>query len=121
MTKFILFLILYLFSQGFIHFLKIEFNISVIVFVAGLGFLGSFISIHKKIDKHDIHGIIYSGAFAGMANSIVFNSFSMILLSASIATSLYLLCNKLFLGIGGKLGTLAFLSTCLTIIISHNL
>ncbi|WP_379663826.1 hypothetical protein [Pseudopedobacter beijingensis] len=57
---------------------------------------------------------VYCGAFIGMSNTQIANGFTFIL-TASFFTAVFLVISKSVLnGIGGKLGTLAFLGVALT-------
>ncbi|MGS2741753.1 hypothetical protein [Sinomicrobium sp. M5D2P17] len=75
------------------------------------GFAGSFI---PHLNKRSIYlsrlpEVIYCGAFIGMSAPKVANGFMFVVI-AGIITSIFLMLSKNFLhGIGGKLGTLAFL------------
>lgn len=56
---------------------------------------------------------LYCGSFAGMVSGAMFNISEVLLLSL-ICAFIYLLTKPLFSGYGGKLGTIAFLSSLIT-------
>lgn len=88
------------------------------VFSAGIvGFSGSYIPLLVKNNRHgkEIPIAIYCGAFVGMSTVDLGYSY---LLFATLATALiYLYTQNLFHGIGGKLGTIAFMGVLYTYII----
>ena len=61
---------------------------------------------------------IYCGSFAGMVSTALFNYFEVALL-AVICAFIFLLTKPLFKGYGGKLGTIAFMSSLITFSIFH--
>ena len=56
---------------------------------------------------------IYCGSFAGMVSVLLFNYYEVLIL-ALICAFIYLLTKPLFKGYGGKLGTIAFMSSLIT-------
>jgi uncharacterized membrane protein YeiH len=80
------------------------------------GTVASFIPVLKKESAYlqKLPASIYCGAFVGMSSNHVANSFSFVL-TASVFTGVFLVVSKSILhGIGGKLGTLAFLGVAIT-------
>ncbi len=57
---------------------------------------------------------IYCGAFVGMTSAALFTEYGDLCLAAAIAGGIYLLTQRIFLGYGGKLGTIAFAGTFIT-------
>ena len=55
------------------------------------------------------------GAFVGMTSSHVLPGTSWVFLAATIAGIIYSLARHFWVGIGGKLGTIAFAGTALTV------
>ncbi len=81
------------------------------VIAAGItGTVGSYLpSIYKKpIYLKKIPYAVYCGAFIGMCSPEVAPTFSFILWAGIIAALLLVLSKSLFMGVGGKLGVLAF-------------
>jgi hypothetical protein len=58
----------------------------------------------------------YCGAFVGMTSPIVFPTYWQGLVAAILAVVVYLLAQPVFHGVGGKLGTTAFVGAALTIL-----
>ncbi|MFT4205319.1 MAG: hypothetical protein QM610_15550 [Chitinophagaceae bacterium] len=80
---------------------------------AGLtGTLGSFLPNMKKDSAYlsKLPPAIYCGAFVGMSSTSIAPSLGFILAAGTLAGVLLLYSKSLFLGVGGKLGTLAFAS-----------
>lgn len=80
---------------------------------AGLtGTLGSFARNIKKDSEYlaKLPVAIYCGAFVGMSSLAIAPSFGFILAAGILAGVLLLYSKSLFLGVGGKLGTMAFAS-----------
>lgn len=83
-----------------------------VVAAALIGTLASFTPAilrnkSKKIIK-EIPSAIYSGTFIGMTSVSIGASYWFIILSGFIAGLLYVLATNTFVGVGGKLGTIAF-------------
>jgi len=66
------------------------------------------------IPKYSI--VFYCGTFVGMASPQVF-IWEFILLAGGLAGLLFHLCQKVFTGVGGKLGTLAMLGSWMTVLL----
>lgn len=58
----------------------------------------------------------YCGAFVGMTSPILFPSYWQGLVAAVLAVTVYLLAHPVFHGVGGKLGTTAFVGAALTVL-----
>lgn len=82
-----------------VHFL----DLNVIISASGVGLFGAIV-----LKKHQIP--IYCGAFAGMVSVALFSFFEVLVLSI-ICSIIYTLSKTIFNGFGGKLGTIAFLSS----------
>ncbi len=78
-------------------------GISVVLASSFFGLLGHFL-----IKKYEV--AIYCGSFAGMVSVIMFNFYEVLVL-AFICAFIYILTKPLFSGYGGKLGTVAFMSS----------
>lgn len=87
--------------------------------VLGASITGTVASFIPNLKKHSnylqkIPAAVYCGAFVGMCSNSVANGFLFILV-ASFFTAVFLIISKSILhGIGGKLGTLAFLGVAIT-------
>lgn len=81
--------------------------------VLSAGITGSLASFIPSINKQSnylkkLPPAIYCGAFVGMSSVAVMPSVSFVVIAGSVSGILFLLSKNLFVGIGGKLGTLAF-------------
>jgi len=101
--------------------LQTTFGFSSILSAALIGFTGSFCWFSKDVEKSGIHAVIYAGSFAGMASPEYLSGFGHIFIISLVGTSLYLWSKPHLSGFGGKLGTVAFISTMLMIIILRSL
>ncbi len=89
-------------TYSIVHF----FNISAVLASSFIGLLG-----YLFIRKYQIS--IYCGSFAGMVSVALFGYFEVGIL-AVLCAFIFLLTKPLFSGFGGKLGTVAFLSSLIT-------
>lgn len=90
------------------------------VLSAGItGLLGSFLPTIKKqsIYLKKLPPAIYCGAFVGMSNVNVMPSICSIVFAGLFTGIFYLLFRNLFLGFGGRLGTIAFIGVMITLLI----
>lgn len=109
------------FSCLLCYLLQSMLGFSPVLSAATIGFLGSFIWFSKHVEKSGIHAVIYSGSFAGMASPEYLSGFGHIFFISLVGTSLYLWSKPHLSGFGGKLGTVAFITTMIMIIIMRNL
>lgn len=101
--------------------LQTSFGFSPVLSSALIGFVGSFYWFSSKIEKSGIHAVIYAGSFAGMAHTDYLKGTGHIFFISLIGTSLYLWSKPHLSGFGGKLGTVAFVTTIIVIVILRNL
>ena len=97
------------------------FGLGPVMGAALAGTLASFIPNINKNSSYLPHlpAAIYCGAFVGMSSSQVAHGFSFIL-TAGVFTAIFLVISKSLLnGVGGKLGTLAFLGVALTYLLLY--
>ncbi len=78
----------------------------------------SFIGILGYIFFPKQQVAIYCGSFAGMVSTALFNYYEVLFL-AIVCAFIFLLTKPLFKGYGGKLGTIAFMSSLITFSIFH--
>lgn len=90
--------------------LKEFFEISVVVASASVGLVGTLLLRSLKKEYTGIHAAIYSGSFAGMCSGEIIQHGGHIVLLILIGCVVYTLSRKLFIGIGGKLGGISFVS-----------
>lgn len=103
------------------YFLNVEFNTGAVIASALVGTIGSFIPLFKKIYAHqlleELPKAIYCGSFIGMTAPIIAQGYSFILGASILGGMLYVLSKNTFLGVGGKLGTVAFGGVVITFFI----
>ena len=90
--------------------LKEYFELSVVVASASVGLGGSLLFWTLKAEYSGVHAAIYSGSFAGMCSGEILQHGGHIFLLILIGCGVYILSRKLFIGIGGKLGGISFVS-----------
>ncbi len=84
-----------------------EFSLPVVVSAALVGLLGSFIPYTEQFHRHP-QASMYCGAFAGMCSQNIIESPIELLTVSVIGALIYTLLRNMFVGIGGKLGAIAF-------------
>jgi len=94
-----------------------SFKLNIYESVSLVGFIGSFNPFNFYLSKEDISNLIYSGSFTAMASSIIFINLHWAILTSIIAALIYKKSREVFIGYGGRLGTITFLSSTLTIFI----
>ncbi len=91
------------------------------VFSAGItGTLASFIpNINKESDYlKQLPASIYCGVFIGMSSVEISPSIGFVIAAGIIASVILMLSKNLFLGIGGKLGSIAFVGVAIVYLIN---
>ena len=93
-------------------FLHNHIRFSMVISVVVVGFIGSILGsfFHAYTNKHT-ESLIFSGALAAMAGNSFSLSFSFFSFTSLIATIIYFNSLHFFSEMGGRLGTIAFLST----------
>ncbi len=81
--------------------------------VLAAGIIGTVASFLPSLDKQSTYlsklpPAIYCGAFIGMSSTEITPSINFVIAAGVLAGVFYMLSKSLFLGIGGKLGTIAF-------------
>ncbi|MFZ4863316.1 hypothetical protein ACL9RF_14155 [Sphingobacterium sp. Mn56C] len=81
-----------------------------------VGTVASFIpQLHKKSDYLiNLPTPLYCGAFIGMSSTRVASDFTFVLVASFFTAVLLIVSKSLLKGVGGKLGTLAFLGVAIT-------
>lgn len=87
--------------------------VSPVLSAATTGFLGSFLHFPTYYEKKGLHGAIYAGSFAAMCSPELIEHSGHLVILSIISTGLYLLLKSHLNGFGGKLGTIAFVSSVL--------
>ncbi len=90
---------------------------SIVVCVAVVGLSGSILShlIFRSFQK-SAEALIFSGALAAMASVSQINLLIFFLLTSILASLLFISSTKVFPHLGGRLGTIAFVSTGLCLL-----
>lgn len=96
--------------------LHTQLAIPTIIASSAVGLIGSFIPLPKKYGQHP-HAAIYAGSFAGMCSEGLLTSYWELAGISLIGAILYAVSTKLFTGFGGKLGSIAFVSVALFILV----
>ena len=81
-----------------------------------VGLIGSFFPFPKE-KRGDFSAAIYSGSFAGMSSEFVFSHVGIIFAVSLFGGIIFTLLINRLKGIGGKLGTVAFLSVFIILIV----
>ncbi|MGA9605801.1 MAG: hypothetical protein WBR21_02065 [Rouxiella badensis] len=84
--------------------------------VGALAWLSSRIGL---LDKRVLPASVYCGAFAGMTSSYVLPGTPWIILAGICTGVIYSWAKHFWVGIGGKLGTIAFAGTALTVLVAR--
>ena len=93
------------------HLLNVKYELGSVLSAGIIGTLGSFTpKLNKQSDYYkELPTAIYCGVFVGMSNNTITPTFGFVIAAGIIAGLFFLLSKNLFIGIGGKLGTMAFL------------
>ncbi|MFH2020153.1 MAG: hypothetical protein ABIJ34_02000 [archaeon] len=78
-----------------------------------IGLLGYYIS--KAVHDKDTAPAVYAGAFVGMSSTLVLPNIFIAGVAGFFAGLLYYLSHDSYIGVGGKLGTIAFSGVALTV------
>lgn len=84
-----------------------ELHISVVISACVVGLAGTFIPYSRAFHYHP-QAAVYTGAFAGMCSSDVIQSVSELIAVSIVGALIYTLLRNKFVGVGGKLGAIAF-------------
>tara|TARA_R100001369_G_scaffold92896_1_gene141114 strand:- start:139902 stop:140459 length:558 start_codon:yes stop_codon:yes gene_type:complete len=96
----------------FTYLINIKLNTGPVIAAALIGTLSSaipyFLTDKKSILIKEIPPAVYCGTFVGMTSGNVGATYWFITLAGIISGLLYILATNTFVGVGGKLGTVAF-------------
>jgi uncharacterized membrane protein YjjB (DUF3815 family) len=92
-------------------FLLHKYGLSVVVASCLIGLLGAALEHFFKV--HHLAFVIFAGSFVGMSSSSV-ATLPLILIGGALSGILYQLSTDIFKGFGGRLGTIAFISTVIS-------
>ena len=99
------------------YLLQLHFGFTPVTASCITGLLGSFLSFKDPSLSQDLRSVVYVGSFAAMSSTAIFNTLSSSILVGLFSGISYLLLKKHFLGLGGKLGTCAFVGVALYLVI----
>ncbi len=92
--------------------INLKFKTGPVIAAAFLGTLASFIPTLFRYKKNkiidEIPAAVYCGTFVGMTSENIGATYWFISLAGIVAGILYVLATNTFVGVGGKLGTVAF-------------
>ncbi len=101
------------------YYLNVEVGLGPVFSVGIVGFLGTF--VHKLVprSKHLLHieAPIYCGTFIGMSTITVSEIYYIIVMASIFSSLLFMSTQSLYVGVGGKLGTLAFIGVVLSMLV----
>jgi hypothetical protein len=97
--------------------LQNEFGFSAVLASASIGFAISFLNLKNKELSNDIKNAVYAGSFAGMSGESIFLLPHQTLVFGFLTAIFYLFLKNRFIGLGGKLGTVAFLGVSMFLIL----
>ena len=95
--------------------LQRDIGFSAVLASALLGFLCTFIPLPQNFERKGIHAAFFTGTFAGMSSPQILNDHPRVLLASLVGTMIYFAMKPRLVGIGGKMGAVAFLSSLLVI------
>lgn len=101
----------------FCFFLHSETLLSPVLASCTVGLMGTFLPTKSEEQRKIIRGGIYCGSFAGMCSANILTNQVEILVLSFFGGLLFLISRKMFEGLGGKLGTIAFVSVALMYLI----
>jgi len=98
-----------------------HYGLGPVIGAAIVGLISSFIPHFNKRSHYlsQLPPALYCGAFVGMSSTRVAQDFTFVLTAGVFTAVLLIVSKSLFQGIGGKLGTLAFLGVVLTYFILY--
>lgn len=104
-----------LIAGSFITFaLQVELGLSAVLASSTVGILAYLVYKISK-DTNNIHIAAYCGSFIGMTSMIRATDYFTLILASVLGACVYIFARNVFNGVGGKLGSIAFISICLTL------
>ena len=91
--------------------LNIQLHWGAVLSAAAVGVLGGYLPGWVKLPKaEDYAAPVYCGAFVGMSSALVLSNLWLVVLASFLASVLFVITKNVYLGVGGKLGTIAFMA-----------
>jgi len=82
-----------------------------VIAAAAVGLVYGIVSEGVGKDWKSLSAPVYCGAFVGMSFELIFTQLWMVALAGLIAGIVYVIAKEVFVGIGGKMGTIAFIGS----------
>lgn len=102
------------------YILAVDFELGAVLAASAIGTVFSIVpNISKSRHAPKVPIAVYCGAFVGMSSVEVAHSLLFVTISGVIAGFFLMLAKNLFLGLGGKLGMLAFASVVITYLLFY--
>ncbi len=102
--------------------LRSELELGAVTAAALTGLLGSFLQLPGHIiDRDQLHAVVYTGAFVGMGTPAVLSGPADAVGISLLGAGIFLLFRPLGVGVGGKMGTIAFISSLIFIVFRRTL
>jgi uncharacterized membrane protein YeaQ/YmgE (transglycosylase-associated protein family) len=98
-------------SGAIVTFLLQKYGCSAVVASCFVGLVGALLGHFLKLPHFPL--VVFAGSFAGMT-SLTIGTIPLILLAGALTGLLYSISLHIFVGFGGRLGTIAFVSTILS-------
>lgn len=98
------------------YFLSVNLNLGVVISASFVGLVAVYTCKLSKIVK-DLSPPIYCGAFVGMVSPLILPNILFVAIAGIIAGIIYYLSHYTYTGIGGKLGTIAFVGVTISVFI----
>lgn len=89
-------------------YLSIHLKWGPVIASAAVGFVTSYLSVFKSSFLKSLPVPIYCGSFVGMCGSVLTEDYFFVAYAGLISGIIFLITRNYFVGVGGKLGTIAF-------------
>ena len=92
--------------------INVHLNLGPVIAAGAIGTAASYLPLINKKSNYlkKLPVPIYCGTFIGMSSELILSSLSFVVVAGILAGIFLMLSKNIFLGIGGKLGTIAFAS-----------
>jgi hypothetical protein len=95
--------------------LNVEFKLGAAMAAGLVGILGAYLPQFIRLPKAKDYAVpVYCGAFVGMSSTLVLSNIWLVLLASSLAALLFVVVKNVYLGVGGRLGVVAFMGVTLS-------
>lgn len=94
--------------------LQVELGFSAVLASSFVGIL-AFTVYRALKDENNIHIAAYCGSFIGMTNIARAEDYYTLIIASCLGACIYIFARNILNGVGGKLGSIAFVSICFTL------